>query len=135
MPSKRYFIAIIPVQHINGKMSRVVDKCPDTDNPDADTGVSFYYGYRRKSTPGVSRFGLREKGRDLTAHPYTPTEILNRELMRSTFDQVAAHRAVPDDWALMLQDFRLQHQYSTPSGYAVAMVRKNGGEWLTKWTS
>lgn len=135
MPSKRYFISIIPVQHINGKMSRVCDRVHDTTTPDIDSGVSFYYGYRRQSHPSVSRYGLREKGRNLLTHPYTSNESSNRSQFTNTLTAVNAHRLIVEDWNLMLQDYRQQHKYSTPNGYAVAMVRANGGQWLSKWVA
>lgn len=133
MPSKRYFISIIPVQHINGKMSRVCDRVHDTTTPDIDSGVSFYYGYRRKSNPAVSRYGLREKGRNLLAHPYSTDETMNRQLFQDSLREISTHYSIPGDWSLMLRDYQQQHQYATPRGYAVAMVRANGGEWLSRW--
>lgn len=135
MPSRRYFIAIAPVEHLNGKLAPCRVKCPNTFDPDTEKGRAFFYGYRRKSAPYISRFGVRDKCRDLNTKPYTAAEDENRTLFRASLLAVYTHKAVQADWALMLADMEKQSRYNTPIGFAVAAVRANGGEWLPEWTT
>lgn len=133
MPSRRFYIAIAPIGHINGKMANGRVKCPNTDDPSHLEVAGFWYGYRRKAQPEISRFGVRTACRDLTVHPYTAAEDENRTLFTSSLFAVYDHKTVPDDWDLMLQDFNRQTRYTTPIGFAVAACRSNGGEWLPEW--
>lgn len=134
MPSRRYYIALAPFDHINGKMAPSRVKCPNTEDPEHTTVSGFWYGYRR---PGIdiSRFAVRTESRDLTTHPYTPREDENRTLFTAALIAVRDHHQIASDWELMLHDFEQQHQYTTAIGYAVAACRANGGEWLAEWTS
>lgn len=134
MPARRYYIAIAPVEHINGKMAPVSYKCANSADPDSEPRVSFWYGYKHKASPNVSRYGIREKRRNLTTNPYTGEEDENRTLFRASLLAVYEHKTIAADWALMLADFRRQREYSTLIGYAVAACRSNGGEWLPEWT-
>lgn len=134
MASKRYYIALLPFEHINGKMEQVSVIAHDTETPEVETGV-FYYGYKHRSAPTISRFGLRKKGRDLIAHPYTTNELSSRQLFTQSLSAVNTHHEIAGDWELMMADFNAQKKYRTPIGYAVAQVRKNGGVWLEDWTS
>lgn len=134
MPSRRYFITIAPVSHLNGKLAPTYIKCPNTDEPGTEY-PGFWYGYKRRSNPSVSRFGVRYHGRDLIAHPITPAEDENRTLFTSSLFAVYDHQQVEQDWQLMLEDYKSQTKYNTPIGFAVASCRANGGEWLEKWTS
>lgn len=134
MPSRRYFTTIAPIEHINGKMAPVYVKCPNTDEPGKEY-PGFWYGYKRRNNPSVSRFGVRHLGRNLIAHPVTAAEDENRTLFTSSLYAVYDHQQIPGDWALMMTDFIEQKRYSTPIGFAVASCRANGGEWLDRWTS
>lgn len=134
MPCRRYFIALAPVAHINGKMAPVAVKCSNTEDPEHTHARGFWYGYKRQAAPNVSRFGIRTICRDLTAHPYTPAEDENRTIFTASLHAVYEHKMIAADWALMLADFSRQTQYATPLGYAVAGVRSNGGVWLEEWT-
>lgn len=135
MPSRRYYIAIAPISHINGKMAPNRVKCPNTDDPEHTHVSGFWYGYKRRSNPEVSRFGIRDKCRDLNTNPYTAAEDENRTLFRASLVAVYDHKAVQEDWALCMADFSRQDRYTTPIGYAVAAVRANGGQWLDEWTA
>lgn len=132
MPSRRYYMAILPVEHINGKMAPVAVKCPNTSDPAEVDNAGFWYGYR---IPGrsASRFGIRTKSRLLTAHPYTPAEQENRTLFALSLQSVREHANIAPDWRLMLADFDNQREYISPQGYAVARCRDNGGEWPREW--
>lgn len=133
MPSRRYYIAIAPVSHVNGKMAPVRVKCPNSDDPEHLEVPGFWYGYRLSSRPDISRYGIRTMCRDLTTKPYTPAEDENRTLFTSSLFAVYDHKEVAADWALMLADFARQDRYVSPIGYAVAACRSNGGEWLENW--
>lgn len=132
MPSRRYFIALAPVAHINGKMAPNWQRCPNTEDPDIKN-QGFWYGYKRAADPDTSRFGVRVLSRNLIDHPYTPAEDENRTLFTSSLFAVYDHKEIAADWALMLQDFKRQDRYGTPIGFAVAACRANGGEWLQEW--
>lgn len=106
-------------------------KCKNTHNPDG-AHDSYYYGFRRL-VKSVNRYAIRSVPRDLNTNPYTSRELESRALFTSSIAEVQRYRREPQAWELCLQDFRLQHDYSTPIGYAIAMTRKNGGEWLPKW--
>lgn len=134
MPARRYYIATAPIDHINGKMAPVAVKCSNTDDPEHAPAVSFWYGYRHRATPNVSRYGIRTERRDLNTNPYTPEEDENRLLFRASLVAVHEHKNRPSDWAKMLADFSLQDRYKTEFGYAVAACRSNHGEWLPEWT-
>lgn len=133
MPSKRYYIATIPVDHINGKMAPVANKCPDTDDPSKLENPGFWYGYRLPKRPGVNYYGIRTQSRNLQTKPYTASEEENRTLFTQSLLSVNEHFGVSPDWELMLDDFNNQREYITPRGYAVAQCRANNGEWLDRW--
>lgn len=135
MPCRRYYIALAPVDHINGKMAPVRVKCPNSDDPEHLEVSGFWYGYRHANRPDISRYGIRTMCRDLTTKPYTPAEDENRILFTSSLAAVHAHKRVAADWSLMLADFARQSRYVSPIGYAVAACRSNGGQWLTEWIS
>lgn len=133
MPSRRYFITIAPVSHINGKMAPCYVKCPNTTDPEEEN-PGFWYGFKRRTSP-VSRFGVRYKGRNLNTHPVTTAEDENRSLFTLALQAVNLHRDIAADWALMLADFDKQSRYQTPNGFAVAECRANSGQWPARWTS
>lgn len=129
--SRRYFTTTLPVEHINGKMAPSSVKCKNTHTSDQEND-GFYYGYKRLKSD-TSHFAIRIKSRDLNTKPYTTQENENKALFTSSIEQVQRYRREPQAWELCMQDFRLQNAYSTPIGFAIAMTRKNGGEWLPKW--
>lgn len=133
MSCRRYYIALAPVDHINGKMAPVRVKCPNSDDPEHLEVSGFWYGYRHQNRPDISRFGVRTLCRDLNTHPYTASEDENRTLFTSSLFAVYDHKEVAADWDLMLADFARQDRYVSPIGYAVAACRANGGEWLKEW--
>lgn len=135
MPARRYYIATLPVQHINGKMSPVAVKCSNSADPSQEPEVSYWYGYRHKASPNVSRYGIRSQRRDLSTKPYTAQEDENRTLFTSSLQAVNEHYQIAGDWELCERDFLQQFDYATPRGYAVARCRANGGIWPEEWTS
>lgn len=136
MPSRRYYIAVAPVEHINGKMAPVRIKCPNISDPSEVVEVSgFWYGYRRQARPDVSRYAIRTICRNLQYKPYTTAETTNRDAFTAALEAVNTHRVVEGDWLLMLQDFAHQTRYPTPNGYAVAICREYGGVWPSRWIS
>lgn len=135
MPAKRFFIAYMPVEHINGKMAPVaykVSNVPEGMQPDAN---SYWFGYRHKASPNVSRYGIRTKHRLLEEKPYTIAEDENRTLFTMALQAVNEHREVAADWSLCLQAFENQKQYATLNGFAVATCRHNQGQWPQEWTA
>lgn len=133
--ARRYYIAVLPVEHINGKMAPVKVRCPNTEDPEHTEVRGFWYGYRRRSSPTISRYGIRTMCRDLTAKPYTPAEDENRTLFTASLNAVYLHRQIAADWELMMSDYMQQTNYATPIGYAVATTRNNSGQWPDDWTS
>lgn len=133
MPARRWFIAYMPVEHINGKMAPVAYKVanvPEGTQPDTN---SFWYGYRHKYSPDISRYGIRSQHRMLEEHPYTASEEENRTLFRMALENTYLHREIAGDWELCLQDFDKQKDYKTALGYAIATCRANNGEWPEDW--
>lgn len=133
MPARRFFIAYMPVDHINGKMAPVAFKVanvPEGMTPDTN---SFWYGYRHKNSPDISRYGIRSEHRMLETKPYTPAEEENRTLFTMALNNVNLHRQIALDWQLCQQSFEQQKQYKTITGYAVATCRANNGEWPSYW--
>lgn len=135
MPSRRYYIALAPVDHINGKMAPVRVKCPNTTDSEAVEVSGFWYGYRHHNRPDISRYGIRTMCRDLNTKPYTTAEDENRSLFTASLQAVNTHHSIAADWSLMLADFDKQRRYISPIGYAVAACRSNGGQWLPEWTA
>lgn len=132
--SKRFFIPVLPVGHINGKIAPQSYKAKNTDDPDKKQIDGYFYGYRRKSNPSKSCFGIRTNCRDLIEHPYTTAEQENRDLFSISLLEVQIHWQDLEERALCVADFEKQKYYHTPRGFAVAMVRENGGQWLEDWT-
>ena len=135
MSSRRYYTNILPIEHINGKMAPIAVKCPNTDDPDAIKVNGFWYGYRRREAPTISRYGIRTICRNLNTHPYTTAESENRILFTASLNTVYANKRIAANWELCMRDFRRQILYATPLGYAIAAVRANNGEWLDEWTA
>lgn len=134
MSAKRYYIAMIPVSHINGKMAPVAEKCPNTEDPESQDNRGFWYGYRHRATPTISRYGIRKVSRNLIAHPYTTQEQENRDLFTASLNAVNTNLQDTMRRTLCERDFLLQHDYATLRGYAIATTRANNGEWPQEWT-
>lgn len=134
MSSRRYYIAIAPIDHINGKMAPQRVKCPNTEDPEHTIVSGFWYGYRRAGRQ-ESRFAIRTQCRDLNTKPYTAAEDENRILFTLSLHAVFEHREIADDWSLMLHDFHNQTRYTTPIGFAVATCRGNLGAWPPFWSA
>lgn len=135
MPAKRFYIATLPVEHINGKMAPVKYKCSNVAAGEPVPDTSFWYGYRRKTSPFVSRYGIRTEHRKLEEHPYTIAETENRDLFRAALLAVNANHKIPANWELCREDFMAQEEYRTQIGFAIAMCRENAGQWLDAWTA
>lgn len=135
MPAKRWFIAYIPVQHINGKMAPVDYKVANVPSGVEPDDHSFWYGYRHRATPDISRYGIRSQHRELSTHPYSPAEEENRLLFTAALNNVYLHREIATEWELCLAAYNRQKDYATPIGFAVAICRANNGDWPQEWTA
>ena len=132
--SRRYYIPMAPVAHINGKIAPAAYKAANTDDPEKTEIDGYFYGYRHKFSK-KNCFAIRKRCRDLTKKPYTTAEQENRDLFSITLLEVNIHWHNLAERALCILDFDRQTYYHTPRGFAVALVRENGGEWLPEWTT
>lgn len=132
--SRRYYIPMAPVAHINGKIAPQAYKAANTDDPDHTEIDGYFYGYRTRANPNKSCFAIRKQCRNLIDHPYTAAEQENRDLFSISLLEVNIHWQNPEERALCMADFDKQKYYHTPRGFAVALTRENGGEWLPEWT-
>lgn len=126
MPSRRYYIAIAPVEHMNGKLSQASEIVKNNPTSDSGQGVSFYYGYRLGNRP-LSRFALREKARNLSVNPYTADETANKQYFKSCTQVVDAALQDPVKRASAEESFKRQSHYVYLRNYCIAMTQKNGG--------
>lgn len=123
--SRRFFYTTLPIEHVNGKMSRSSQKVKNAQNSNPSESA-FYYGYRHKKS-NLSRYGLREIPRNLTANPYTAAEQGNKEDFAQAVRNAKTIIATP-----MMKD-KLQplferSNYQRFYNFAVAKCRENGGE-------
>lgn len=132
--SRRFFIPVLPIGHINGKIAPQFYKAHNTTDPDKKQIDGYFYGYRRRANPTKSCFGIRTNCRDLLVHPYTTEEQENRDLFTLSLLEVSRHWLNQEEKDLCITDFEKQTYYHTPRGFAVAMTRENGGEWPPEWT-
>lgn len=132
--SRRYYIPVLPIGHINGKIAPQAYKAHNTDDPDKTTIDGYFYGYRHRYNPSKSCFAIRTNCRDLTKNPYTQAEQENRDLFSISLLEVQLHWQDPADRAKCIADFDRQDYYHTPRGFAVAMTRENGGQWPAEWS-
>lgn len=123
--SRRFFHTTMPIDHVNGKMSRVSQKVANATNSEPSANA-FYYGYR-KDGKSVSRFGLREIPRNLTANPYTTAEQGNKEEFRQSV-QNAKEMFRNADYKQQLQADFEKSTYSRFFNYCLALCRQNGGQ-------
>lgn len=131
MPSKRYIVTTLPIEHINGKIANSSVRCPNSDTERENTG--FLYGYRHRNDLNTSRFGVRVKSRNLTQKPYTDKELLNKRLFMSAL--TLARSVIEDDITRQVaaQEFAKQNRYLTLRGYIIATIRNNGGLIPSHW--
>lgn len=126
MPSKRYIIHIAPVAHMNGKLARQATVVHDNPVSDDSGGVSYYYGYQYAGRER-SRYGLREKARNLSVNPYTAAETDNRVYFKTCINTVDNALQDPAKLAAATAAFKTQHRYVILRNYCIAMTAHNGG--------
>lgn len=105
-------------------MSRVSQKVANTTNSEPSANA-FYYGYKVNGK-GVSRFGLREIPRNLTANPYTIAEQGNKEEFAQSVLN-AKEMSRNEDYKRQLQADFEKSTYSRFYNYCLAICRQNGG--------
>lgn len=132
--SRRWYIPMMPISHINGKIAPQSYKASNTDDPEKTEIDGYFYGYRHKFSK-KNCFGIRKRCRDLTKNPYTTAEQENRDLFSISLLEVQMHWQNEDERKLCIADFEKQNYYHTARGMAIALVRENGGEWLPEWTT
>ena len=133
MPSRRYYIAIAPVEHINGKMAPVAVKVRNEVTPPVDPSGGFWYGYRPHWS-SRSFFGIRTNPRNLTTNPYTPEELDHRALFTNSLNAVnAAWRVFSKRQKAIDEYYELRQPTATPKGYATSVTYANGGVWPARW--
>ena len=133
MPSRRYYIAIAPVSHINGKMAPVAVKVKNTATPPVDPSAGFWYGYKPRWTHR-SFYGIRTNPRNLTTNPYTADELDHRLLFTNTLNAVNAAWSVNSKKQKAIDEYyELRQPTATPKGYATSVTYANGGVWPARW--
>lgn len=132
MPAVRFIVTALPIERINGKLANTAIKCPNSDKQEDVYKDGFFYGYTHRNS-NRNFFGVRHKCRNLTRNPITPSEDENRILFTLTLNTVNAALLDPIKYGKCDADFKQQREYRTLKGYAIAMVRANGGEWLERW--
>lgn len=135
MASRRYYIALAPVEHINGKMAPVRVKCKNVQTEEQSEQDGFYYGYKKQATQGLSRYAIRTRGRVLSIHPYTSWERFYHQNFAdsvTTIKNVKTRR--PNSWRMMLAEFNTQKKYLYPWNFALAETIKNYSEWPSRWS-
>lgn len=123
--SRRFFHTTFPIDHVNGKMSRVSQKVANATNSEPSVNA-FYYGYKVNGK-GVSRFGLREIPRNLTANPYTTAEQGNKEEFAQSV-QNAKEMSRNEDYKQQLQADFEKSTYTRFYNYCLAICRQNRGQ-------
>ena len=123
--SRRFFHTTMPIDHVNGKMSRVSQKVANATNSEPSANA-FYYGYR-KDGKSVSRFGLREIPRNLTANPYTTAEQGNKEEFRQSVLN-AKEMFRDENYKRQLQSDFEKSTYTRFFNYCLSLCRQNGGQ-------
>lgn len=123
--SRRFFHTTMPIDHVNGKMSRVSQKVANATNSEPSANA-FYYGFK-KDGKSVSRYGLRELPRNLTVNPYTIPEQVNKEEFRQSV-QNAKEMYRDADYKNRLQADFEKSTYSRFYNYCLALCRQNGGQ-------
>lgn len=133
MPTRRYYIAVLPIEHINGKMDQVSNVVHNTQNPPAEPVDGFWYGYR-PYWANRSYYGIRRNPRNLTTNPYTQEELDQRTLFTDSLSAVNAAWSNPIKRKKCLDEFYTDPKnYKTPRGFAVGETYNNGGTWPSRW--
>lgn len=125
--ARRYIIHTPPVQHMNGKLApsaQVVHNQPDS----SETEDSFYYGYRHRKKPNVSRYALRDKARNLSLNPYTRGEERVKSLFTDCVALAIDLLADTETYYRILEAFRQQRKYIRIYNYTIAVLVKHNGQ-------
>ena len=125
--ARRYIIHTPPVQHMNGKLApsaQVVHNQPDS----SETEDGFYYGYRHRKKPNVSRYALRDKARNLSLNPYTRGEERVKTLFTDCVALAIDMLADTETYDRILQAFKLQRRYIRIYNYTIAELVKHNGQ-------
>lgn len=132
MPSKRYIITAIPIEHINGKMANGNIVCKNKEGGGTNDG--FYYGYR-KSYSIVNRYGIRTESRNLTDKPYSDGELAAQSLFKTTVQQCKIVYSTLQYYIAAQTEFVAQDKYKTLYGYIFSEIYKNNGVIPPRWTT
>lgn len=125
--ARRYYIAHLPISHINGKLAPAAVKC--SNQADTDTnGISFLYGYRRRRD-GRSRYAYRSKCRNLAVKPYTAAEIASRN---SFTNAIAVAKNNRHKWSNAAQEFE-KSKYKVLYNFIIAAILNNNGIFPSRW--
>lgn len=134
MPSRRWYTTIMPVAHINGKMAPVSVKVSATSDPEDLTAEGFFYGYKHKSTPNISRFGLRVHRRNLITNPVTNDEQQNRDDFKEAIQTTNTELSGGGVFVANARKAWLRNgTYATLRGFCIATYLANGLEFPTDW--
>lgn len=128
MPSKRYIICKLPLEHINGKFANTKEVVHNTYNPELNA-TSFLYGYRNKYS-NCTRFAMRVNPRNLNTNPYTQAETTQRQLFSTSLQVVREKLQIEEEREKALQAFRQQAELRTLFGFCVSRTYHNGGKWF-----
>lgn len=133
MATRRYYIAVLPIEHINGKLDQVSNVVHNTQNPPVEPVDGFWYGYRPYWSKR-SFFGIRRNPRNLTTNPYTTQELDNRTLFTNSLQAVHAAWSDPTKRDKCTQEFyNTTTKCKTAQGFAVSETYFNGGTWPSRW--
>lgn len=132
MPSKRYIITAIPIEHINGKMANGNIVCKNKEGGGTNDG--FYYGYR-KGYSLVNRYGIRTESRNLTDKPYSQAELDAQTLFTTSSKQTKTVYHTLTIYIAAQTEFYAQNKYKTLYGYIFSEIYKNSGVIPPRWTT
>lgn len=132
MSSRRYMVAAMPFEHVNGKLANTAVTCPNSAGGGAAVSGGFAYGYRRHYSL-QSRFGVRVMCRSLNDHPYTAAELAHKSLFSTSARVVKAALNAPAKRAAIEADFSRQSRLATLRGYAISRVMSNSGVLPQEW--
>ena len=130
MPSKRYIITAIPIEHINGKMANNNVVCKNKEGGGTNDG--FFYGYR-KGYSLVNRYGIRTESRNLTDKPYSQSELNAQTLFTTSSKQTKIVFRTLTIYIAAQTEFYAQKNYKTLYGYIFSEIYKNNGVIPPRW--
>lgn len=125
--ARRYIIHTPPVQHMNGKLApsaQVVHNQPDT----SETEDGYYYGYRHRKKPNISRYALRDKARNLSLNPYTRGEERVKTLFTDCVALAIDMLADAATYYRIRKAFKQQRKYIRIYNYTIAELVKHNGQ-------